>query len=57
MTEAAEPAAVPTEAPAKVPPWVYRLDVDPPARHDGWRRAIRSLRIGRAAQSRRRRTG
>jgi hypothetical protein len=49
--------AVPPEAPAKVPAWVFRLDVDPPARHDGWRRAIRILRVRRPSQIRRRRTG
>ena len=31
MSEAIEPET------RKVPACVYRLDVDPPARHDGWR--------------------
>ncbi len=47
--------AVPTEAPVQVPAWVYRLDLDPPARHGGWRRAIRILRVRRTGWSRRRR--
>jgi hypothetical protein len=44
------------EAPAKVPAWVYRLDVDPPARHEAWRRAIRILHVRRSPGVRRRRT-
>ena len=40
-----------------VPAWVYRLDVNPPARHDGWRRAIRILRLRRQAPSQRRAPG
>ncbi len=45
----------PAEAPARVPAWVYRLDVEPPARHDGWRRAIRILRVRRPSPGRGRR--
>ena len=52
LSEAASPEAI--EAP-KVPAWVFRLDMDPPARHDGWRRAIRILRIRRPAPGPRRR--
>jgi hypothetical protein len=49
--------AKPAEAPETVPAWVYRLDVDPPARHDGWRRAIRILHVRRVPAGRRRRLG
>jgi hypothetical protein len=51
MSEAVAPE--PLDAPT-IPAWVYRLDVDPPARHDGWRRAIRVLRVRRPAASPRR---
>ncbi len=47
----------PAEALEKVPAWVYRLDLDPPARHDGWRRAIRILHVRRPPVGRRRRRG
>ena len=43
------------EVPVTVPAWVYRLDIDPPARHQAWHRAIRILRVRRSPQVRRRR--
>lgn len=45
------------EAPARVPAWVYRLDLEPPARHQSWHRAIRILRVRRSPGTRRRRVG
>jgi hypothetical protein len=44
-----------SERPVTVPAWVYRLDAEPPARHDGWRRAIRILHVRRQTLGRRRR--
>lgn len=40
-----------------IPAWVYRLDIEPPARHEGWRRAVRILHVRRQAHPRRRRAG
>lgn len=53
MSEARDPL----EAVEQVPAWVFRLDVEPPARHDGWRRAIRILHVRRLPVARRRRLG
>jgi hypothetical protein len=54
MIDAAAAAADPAEASVIVPAWVYRLDLVPPARHDGWRRAIRILHVPRPVASPRR---
>jgi len=53
----AQPLDVPAEDLVLIPAWVYRLDVEPPARHDGWRRAIRVLVVKRRPATRRRRPG
>jgi len=39
---------------ARVPAWVYRRDVEPPARHEAWRRAVRILRVRRPPHAARR---
>jgi len=51
VTEVPEAAVQPDPVPA----WVYRLDVRPPARHGGWRRAVRILHPLRRPRIRRRR--
>jgi hypothetical protein len=51
------PPLVAEAAPDRVPAWVYRLDVEPPARHESWRRAIRILRVRRSPAARRVRRG
>lgn len=43
----------PPEASPAIPAWVYRLDVEPPARHEGWRRAVRALQLRRRLPKRR----
>jgi hypothetical protein len=55
MSERFPMETIPPEMPVTVRGWVYRLEVEPPARHDGWRRAIRVLLVRRPGPGRRRR--